>query len=184
VLDRFAREHRSDRAPARPETAGAPRAGLFARRGLSGLRGLLRNPLPAAAAGALSAAAVAAALVLSSGTDTVSSGGQTYAASLTGLAAEPAAHAYARLQTSPSGTRVWLNVKGLSGNPQDTYELWCVRDDGTKVSAGTFRVDPSGQATVNLTTAAVPGEYHLMNIERKADAPLPDQRVMAGSIQY
>jgi hypothetical protein len=127
---------------------------------------------------------VAAALVLSTGTDEGSSGGHIYAASLNGLAAEPSAHAYARLQTSTSGTRVRLEVKGLHGNPADTYELWCVRDDGTKVSAGTFRVGASGQADVKLTTAAVPGEYRLMNVERKPNAPLPGERVMAGSIQY
>jgi hypothetical protein len=32
---------------------------------------------------------------------------------------------------------------------------------------------------VNLTTAAVPGEYHRMSVERK-----PNERVMVGSIQY
>jgi anti-sigma-K factor RskA len=66
------------------------------------------------------------------------------------------------------------------------YELWCLRDDGGKVSAGTFRTDASGRAEVNLTTAAVPGEYHKLSVERKAFAPTdqPGQRVMAGEIQY
>ena len=67
----------------------------------------------------------------------------------------------------------------LRGNPDDLYELWCVRDDGTKISAGTFRVNARGQAAVDLTTAAVPGEYHRMSVERK-----PGERVMVGEIEY
>jgi hypothetical protein len=72
-----------------------------------------------------------------------------------------------------------LDVRGLHGGPSSVYELWCIRDDGQKVSAGTFRTDASGRADVNLTTAAVPGEYHRLGIERK-----PGVSVMAGEIQF
>jgi hypothetical protein len=180
VLDRFAREHRAAGAAASDERARQRRRGL---RG-SGLLRPLRRPLPAAAAGALTAAAVAAALVAFVGSGDKGEHGKTYGARLTGSAVEPKAHAYAKLETSTSGTRVRMHVEGLRGNPDDIYELWCVRDNGTKISAGTFRVDPRGEATVNLTTAAVPGEYHRMSVERKADAPGPGDLVMAGSIQY
>jgi hypothetical protein len=171
VLDRFAREHRADQGQRahRPN----PRARLAA------IVRPLRRPLPAAVAGALTAAAVAAAVFAIVPSDDPASKGRTYGARLTGTPAESSARAYAKLTTSSSGTRVWLKVHGLRGNPEDKYELWCVRDDGTKISAGTFRVDASGQAVVNLTTAAVPGEYHRMSVERK-----PNERVMVGSIQY
>ena len=171
VLDRFAREHRADR-PDRPA-----RRTLRAR--LAALLRPLRRPLPAAVAGALTAGAAAAALVLAIGGDDPANEGHVYGAKLTGTSAEADARAYAKLTTSSSGTRVYLKVRGLRGNPDDLYELWCVKDDGTKISAGTFRVDARGEAAVNLTTAAVPGQYQRMSVERK-----PGERVMVGSIQY
>jgi hypothetical protein len=72
-----------------------------------------------------------------------------------------------------------LRVRGLHGGPGTVYELWCIRDDGQKVSAGTFRTDASGRADVNLTTAAVPGEYNKLGVERK-----PGVSVMAGEIRF
>jgi hypothetical protein len=172
VLDRFAREHRAgDRTVQRP--------GLRAR--VAARLRPLRNPLPAAAAGALAAAAVAAALIVFGplGGGESYEHGDTYQARLVGSQTAPDARAFAKLETSSAGTRVWLRVNGLRGNPDDLYELWCVRDDGTKISAGTFRVNARGQAAVDLTTAAVPGEYHRMSVERK-----PGERVMAGEIDF
>jgi hypothetical protein len=168
VLDRFAREHRADRElPARRPT----------RARLAALTRRLRRPLPAAVAGALTAAAAAAAIVLFAGSDDPAQ--RVYGARFVGTSLGTGARAYATLRPSDSGTRVWFKVHGLRGNPDDLYELWCVKDDGTKISAGTFRVDPRGNADVNLTTAAVPGQYHRMSVERK-----PGVRVMVGSIQY
>lgn len=176
VLDRFALEHPTRRRP----------AGARLRLGDIGRR--FRGPIPIAAGAALAAAAVSAAIVLpGGGTDGPSSGvGEVYKASLTGLASAQSAHATARLETVSSGTRVWLRVNGLKGSPGDLYELWCVRDDGSKISAGTFRVDSAGRANVNLTTAAVVGDYHRLAVERKPQPPTTavGQRVMAGEIQY
>jgi Anti-sigma-K factor rskA/Putative zinc-finger len=187
VLDRFAREHRADRT--RGRTASPARAGERRPRSRGSDRTrranrlvAFRRALPAAAAGALAAAAIAAALIafgpLGGGSDT-SEHGEAYQARLVGSPAAPGARAFAKLETSDAGTRVWLRVNGLPGNPNDLYELWCVRDDGAKISAGTFRVNARGQAAVDLTTAAVPGEYHVMSVERK-----PGERVMTGAIQY
>jgi Anti-sigma-K factor rskA/Putative zinc-finger len=179
VLDRFAREHPSERREKRPRRPLAPLA-RFGRQ--------LRRPVPLAAGAALAAAAVTLAIVLPGGGQNgyTASPGDSFKASLTGLAPAPSAHAVARLQTVSSGTRVWLRVNGLKGQPQDLYELWCVRDDGTKISAGTFRVDSRGRAAVNLTTAAVMGDYHRLSVERKPQPPAraTGQRVMAGEIQY
>jgi anti-sigma-K factor RskA len=171
VLDRFAREHRAERR--------GPAARRTLRDRVAALLRPLRRPLPAAVAGALTAAAAAAALVLFVGGDDPAGEGHVYGAKLTGTSTEAGARAYAKLTTSSSGTRVYLKVHGLRGNPDDLYELWCVKDDGTKISAGTFRVDARGEAAVNLTTAAVPGQYHRMAVERK-----PGEQVMVGSIQY
>jgi anti-sigma factor RsiW len=164
VLDRFAREH-----PAAP-TRGRARDRLRA-----AFRPLTR-PLPAAIAGAAAAAAVTAALIALPGG---SHDSELYQASLAGSPAAPGATASANLKVLAEGTRVNLRVRGLHGSPSAVYELWCIRDDGVKVSAGTFRTDASGRADVNLTTAAVPGEYHRLGVERK-----PGVNVMAGEIRY
>ena len=100
--------------------------------------------------------------------------------------APPGATASASLRVLAAGTHVGLHVRGLHGSPGTVYELWCLRDDGSKVSAGTFRTDGSGRADVSLTTAAVPGEYHRLSIERKAPTASAGtgQPAMAGEIQY
>lgn len=171
VLDRFAREHPA----AEPVAAEGPSAPVVR------LRDRLRRPLPAAVGGAFAAAAAAVVIAFAVGGDEHY---EAYHASLSGSAAAPAAHASARLETAKAGTRVALRVNGLRGNPDDVYELWCVRDDGTRVSAGTFRVDAQGRAAVQLTAAVVPGEYHRMSIERRGGAAAVSQRVMGGQIRY
>lgn len=181
VLDRFATEHRARRGSTR--NAASRRWHTRAAAALASLR----RPLPAASLGAF-VAAVAAAVAIAvmpagHSQQTASTAGEMYRANLSGLAAAPGATASARLETSTVGTRVWMRVSGLRGNPDDVYELWCVRDNGSKVSAGTFRVDARGQAVVDLTTAAVPGEYHVMRIERHG-ATGGGQSVMAGQIRY
>ena len=59
-----------------------------------------------------------------------------------------------------------LKVNGLKPDVYD-YELWCVRDDGWKVSAGTFRVDAAGEAEVRLTTSAKPTQYDALAIQAR-----------------
>lgn len=179
VLDRFAREHRGVRTPVERR-----RPPLW-KRLRSPIRHLSR-PLPAALAGAAAAAAVTVALLglPGSGDD---QDGRVYQASLSGSAAAPDATAWADLKVlDDSGTRVQLRVRGLNGTPGSVYELWCLRDDGERVSAGTFRTDAEGRADVSLTTAAVPGEYHRLSVERKGFTPATQagERVMAGEIQY
>lgn len=179
VLDRFAREHRSEQGgPARDGAGAAARKPVRER-----LRSRFARPLPAAVAGALVAAAVTiAVLLVPRGSDR----GDEYRATLAGLGNAPGAKASAELEVRSSGTYMRLKVSGLRGRPDSVYELWCLRDDGGKVSAGTFRTDASGRADVNLTTAAVPGEYHRLSVERKAFTPpgQPGRRVMAGEILY
>jgi anti-sigma factor RsiW len=182
VLDRFAREHQERRNDPADGAAKAPRNRIR-----STLRRRLARPLPAAFAGALAAIAVTAALiVLPGGTGSDNPGGEQYQASLSGSPAAPGARAQAKLQVFASGTHVRLSVRGLHGSPDAVYELWCLRDDGAKVSAGTFRTDASGRADVSLTTAAIPGEYHRLGVERRSFSPAGQSgtSVMAGEIQY
>jgi hypothetical protein len=170
VLDRFAREHPGRAADADPSR----------RRVRQRLRSALKpfsRPLPAAIAGAVAAAAVTAAIIVLPGSSGPSA--ELYQARLSGSPAAPGATASARLKVLDTGTHVNLRVRGLRGTPDTVYELWCIRDDGQKVSAGTFRTDAGGRANVNLTTAAIPGEYHRLGVERK-----PGVSVLAGDIQF
>ena len=164
VLDSFARE--------RPRPQGRRRR----------LRAWLARPVPAAATAAVAAAlATIAVSALLDGSDGY--GPHAYGARLRGLAGAPGAHAYAKLRTHASGTQVDLSVKGVRPAPGISYELWCVGSDGSRVSAGTFRVDASGHAHVQMTTAARLGEYERLSVERLTPGQ-PGQRVLAGSIEY
>ena len=171
VLDNFARE----RPRARPKPEGRRRRARRAPRRLT-------RPVPIAATAAVGAALAAVALTIGlRGSGPTSA--HAYSASLRGSALAPGAVAYARLSTRPEGTRVDLRVRGMSFVPGADYELWCIGRDGSKVTAGTFRVDSSGRARVRLTTAARLGEYDRLSVERLA-ARGQGERVLAGSIEY
>jgi hypothetical protein len=95
---------------------------------------------------------------------------------------EDGARATAALRAVDAGTSVRLSVSGLERPRAGTYELWCVADDGRWLSGGTFRVDRSGKADVELTSAAKPGDYHRVVLTRRA----ADERqvVMAAEVSY
>jgi anti-sigma-K factor RskA len=157
------------------------------------LRGLRSRALATAIAGAaLGAAATVGVVAATSGGN---GGGQTasstaarpvadiYTATLAPQPAAPRASAAATLTTYSAGTRIHMQVHGLPAGA--VYELWCLRDDGARVSAGTFRVDSAGNADVRLTTAATPDQYHRLAVERRpwgTDSPARGKRVLAGVI--
>jgi hypothetical protein len=121
------------------------------------------------AVGALVAASVAAAVV------GISAGGSEprYGPPipLAATSAPEGARASAELASFAGGTRMELHVSGLRGNPAAVYEVHCDAPDWS-ASAGTFRVDRSGHAQVELTTAARQGEYdHIRILRRTGGAP-------------
>jgi anti-sigma-K factor RskA len=172
VLDRFAREHRLSAG----HRARARRGRLF--------RLPSRRVFAGVLAGVAAAAALAVGLVVAgdNGGGTRERTGEAYRAQLAGATG---AHAWAKLVTFSSGTHVQLRVAGLHDMPGAVYELWCLRDDGAKVSAGTFRVGPNGSATVSLMTAALPSEYHRLSVSREElnGRSWASQRVLAGTIE-
>jgi hypothetical protein len=98
---------------------------------------------------------------------------------------EPDASGEAKLYPGDDGTGVHLEVKGLQPDAYD-YELWCVRDDGWRISAGTFRVDAKGRADINMTTAAKPTEYDELSIQAKPRQSIGDAKsvnVLTGRIR-
>ncbi|MFL5883536.1 MAG: anti-sigma factor domain-containing protein [Thermoleophilaceae bacterium] len=182
VLDRFARESADDvRRRWRPRRPTAPRMSL---------RGLRSRPLAAAVAGVALGAAAAVGVVVTTGggpeggtSAPVAPRAEVYSATLGPQPAAPGGSASAKLTTFTSGTRIHLRVQGLPAGA--VYELWCLRDDGAKVSAGTFRVDGAGDADVSLTTAATLDQYHRLAVEKRpwgTDSPQKGQRVLAGEI--
>ena len=144
LLDRFAREH----AEPRPRRRRRPRIALGFGSALAG------------------AAVALAVLVL--GLNFEKNGGRPasqYQLAFTRVGAAPAnASARAGLRTSETGTVVRLWVKNLPAG--DVYEVWCDAP-GWSASAGTFRVDPQGNAYVVLTTAVKKGQYDKIRLVRR-----------------
>ena len=175
VLDRFAREGRGETPPRHP-----------ARR----RRARWVVPALAVAACALVALVLAFALTDSedgggSGGDSASGQARVYRVGMVGTGPARQASGQARLYPGDTGTGVHLKVSGLRPDAYD-YELWCVRDDGWKISAGTFRVDASGRADVQLTTAAKPTEYDGLTVQARPRGGAPDRRglrVLIGRIK-
>jgi anti-sigma factor RsiW len=183
VLDRFARESRGAGPPVR-----APRARINRRR---------RWLAPAAVALACALAALVAVMLVTDGDD----GGGTdrraadagalqssrpmgYSVAMNGTGPLPGAVADVRLYPGETGTGVHLQASGLERRYD--YELWCLRDDGWKVSAGTFRADSDGNADVRLTTAAKPSEYDSLAIQARPagrGATARGPRVLAGRLR-
>jgi Putative zinc-finger len=127
--------------------------------------GWARRALPVATV--LAAAAVAVAVVVSS------TGGPEYGPEipLRAAAAPRGAWAEAELRPVAGGTAMHLRVAGLPADPKAVYEVHC-DSPGWSASAGTFRVDRDGAATVVLTTAARRGQYdHIRVLRRTGGAP-------------
>jgi hypothetical protein len=173
VLDRFALEHRGARPRRRPVLPSA-----------AALRARLSRPLPAALAAGLAAALVA--LVLTQALHPAAQEpAAIYHAQLFATAPEAGGgSAYATLRTLPTGTEMHLKVKGMPTGTPAVYEMWCVGEDGSKVSAGTFRLDASGRADVRLTAAARLGEYDRVSVEKRALGEMAGRPVLAGRIGY
>jgi anti-sigma-K factor RskA len=158
VLDRFAREHRRTRKPRRRR---------------------LTVPRLAALGGAV-AAAVVLAVVLIGGEEAASPAYAT--ASLQPVAASSTAEGKAYVSEVPAGTRVRLRAGGLRNGRM--YELWCVREDGSWVSGGTFRAGGGGRAEAVLTAAVRPGDYHVVVVTRHAEEPGHGRALMRGPLEY
>jgi hypothetical protein len=154
LLDRVARSPREG-APPPP------------RRRLPRLRGRARRPLAIAAVGLACAAlgAGVAAIAVNHGESDDQAGMPNYQVVLKGTAASPGASARAALESVPGGTTVLLWVSGLPGDPDTVYEVRCDGKDWS-ASAGTFRVDRDGRASVTLTTAAIRGQYDSIRVVR------------------
>jgi anti-sigma factor RsiW len=121
------------------------------------------------AVGATAAVALAAAvlgIVVLGGNDDVT---REYDVAFHSLST-PGAAARANLESGNGGTTVHLWVNGLPHDKDAVYEVLCDAEMWT-ATAGTFRTDASGRATVVLTTALRHGEYNAIRIVRRVHQP-------------
>jgi hypothetical protein len=175
LLDRVARSPHDGAASSR-------------RRRLPRLRGRARRPFAVVAVGLACAAlgAGVAAIALNQNSPDDDAGGMpNYQVVLNGTPASPGATARAALESVPGGTTVLLWVKGLPGDPNTVYEVRCDGKDWS-ASAGTFRVDREGRASVTLTTAALQGQYDSIRVVRhgwdKSTQSATQTNVMSGKL--
>jgi hypothetical protein len=158
VLDRFARE----RQVRRPRRRWRPRIAL-------------------GTGGALVGAAAAVALLLGA------FGFRAAPSAHYGLTLQPmggtpvSATARVGLRSVQNGTRVILRIRDLPTRPGDVYEVLCSNAHWT-ASAGTFKVDPQGNAYVVLTTAAKRGNYDRIVVVRRAPGSAQSVPVMGARL--
>ena len=66
--------------------------------------------------------------------------------------------------------QVELEVRRLPKLRKDEYyEMWYAKEDGGRISCGTFRMQPGGQTTVNLTAPVNAVSYPIIEVTREPD---------------
>jgi hypothetical protein len=83
--------------------------------------------------------------------------------------------------------RVELEVEGLPKlGKGEYYEMWYAKDDGKRISCGTFRTQPEGQTTVDLTAPASAVSYPKIEVTRELDDGDPTasgKKVLVGDLR-
>jgi anti-sigma-K factor RskA len=83
--------------------------------------------------------------------------------------------------------RIELVVWNLPELREDEYyELWYAREDGGRISCGTFRAQQGGQTTVNLTAPANAVSYPEIEVTREPDDGDPSssgEKVLVGDLR-
>jgi hypothetical protein len=78
------------------------------------------------------------------------------------------------LQGAGRNAQTNLEVWGLPPNEaNEYYELW-FSDDGKRVSAGTFKVDPKGQAKLSGVVPELPSGYKRVDVTLEKSSERPD----------
>jgi anti-sigma-K factor RskA len=90
-------------------------------------------------------------------------------------------------EVEESNLQIELVVWGLPELRKDEYyELWYAKEDGRRISCGTFRAQPEGQTTVNLTAPASAVSYPEIEVTREPDDGDPGssgEKVLVGDLQ-
>lgn len=83
--------------------------------------------------------------------------------------------------------QIELTVWGLPKLRKDEYyELWYAKEEGGRISCGTFRAQPGGQTTVNLTAPVGATSYPKIEVTREPDDGDPGssgEKVLVGDLR-
>jgi anti-sigma-K factor RskA len=89
---------------------------------------------------------------------------------LTATALAPGASGELRGEKVGENIQFELDVRGLPELRKDEYyEMWYAKDDGERISCGTFRAQSGGQTTVNLTAPVNAASYPKIEVTREPD---------------
>lgn len=106
---------------------------------------------------------------------------------LTATALAPGARGELRGEKIGENFQFELDVRGLPKLRKDEYyEMWYAREDGKRISCGTFRAQPGGQTTVNLTAPVNAASYPKIEVTREPDNGNPaasGKEVLVGDLR-
>lgn len=143
----------------------------------------LRRALPTWAA--VAAAVLLVALVLAF-VPSLLGGQEVAAATLEPMGEAPDAGAEVNVKGSGENLEVSVDAWGLPKcEKEEYYELWFVEENGEHVSAGTFTVDESGDAKLDLTAPQFAASYPRIGVtvERDKDPRPSGVMVMGGELR-
>ena len=107
--------------------------------------------------------------------------------SLSATALAPGASGELRGEKVGENIHFELEVRGLPELRKDEYyELWYAKEDGGRISCGTFRAQQGGQTTVNLTAPANAMSYPEIEVTREPDDGDPGssgEKVLVGDLR-
>jgi anti-sigma-K factor RskA len=133
------------------------------------------------------AAALLVAGVLGIGLFAAITGGSSSGVPLTATAAAPGASGELRGEKVGENLRVELEVEGLPElREHEYYEMWYATEDGERISCGTFRAQPEGRTTVNLTAPALATSYPVIEVTREPDDGDPaasGKKILVGDLR-
>ena len=106
---------------------------------------------------------------------------------LTATALAPGASGDLRGEKTGENLQIELEVRDLPQLRRDEYyEMWYAREGGGRISCGTFRAQPRGQTTVNLTAPASAVSYPIIEVTREpddGDSGSSGEKVLVGDLR-
>jgi hypothetical protein len=133
------------------------------------------------------AAALLVAGILSIALFVAITGDSSSGVPLTATALAPGASGELRGGKVGENLRVELEVEGLPElRKHEYYEMWYATEDGERISCGTFRVQPEGRTTVNLTAPALATSYPVIEVTRESDDGNPaasGKKILVGDLR-
>jgi anti-sigma-K factor RskA len=133
------------------------------------------------------AAALLVAGILGIGLLVAITGDSSSGVPLTATALAPGASGELRGEKVGENLRVELEVEDLPElRKHEYYEMWYATEDGERISCGTFRAQPEGPTTVNLSAPALAISYPVIEVTRESDDGDPaasGKKILVGDLR-